>query len=313
MVWGYFIVSYNNKKALDIKEGGYRLICVDGKEQRGSGRKYGTDEKIKNLQTLHVYDASDEICLFSKAIGEKTNEIPVARDILDQMDLKKCIVTFDALHTQKDTINTIAARGGDYVGGLKGNQGNLEEEAKDTFTPDVLEALRGTDAYHETVEKAHNQIETRRYYIFKVYPKHTCAKGWKKLRNFVCYEKHTVHLVTGKESREVRYYVTSLSGVALCADAVRGHWAVENKLHFHLDYSLYEDDNTTMDKNAFNNYSLLNKMVLSLCKLAKPLLGDHSIRVTRKQFGWEYEQALSTLLRAFDGETLKAAMENTKK
>jgi predicted transposase YbfD/YdcC len=301
------------KKALDIKEDGYRHICVDGKEQRGTGRKYGTDEKIKNLQTLHVYDASNEICLFSKAIGEKTNEIPVARDILDLMNLKRCIVTFDALHTQKDTINIIAGKGGDYVGGLKGNQGNLEEEARDTFTPDILEALHGSDAYHKTVEKAHNQIETREYYIFQVYPRHTCAKGWKKLKNFVRYEKHTVNLVTGKESAEIRHYVTSLSDVALCADAIRGHWAVENKLHFHLDYSLCEDDNTTMDKNAFNNYSLLNKMVLSLCKLARPLLGDNSIRSTRKQIGWEYEQMLSTLLRAFDGKTLKAALENTKK
>jgi len=297
------------KNALNIKDSGYRHICIDGKEQRGTGRKYGTDEKIKNLQTLHVYDASNEICLFSKAIDKKTNEIPVARDIISQMNLKQCIVTFDALHTQKDTINLIVLRGGDYVGGLKGNQGNLEEEAKDTFTDDWLESLHDTESYYETVEKARSQMETRKYYISKVYPKHTCAKGWKKLKNFICYIKHTVNLVTGKTTFETRYYLTSLSDVNLCAQAIRGHWAIENKLHFHLDYSLYEDDNTTMDKSAFNNLSILNKMVLSLCKLAKPLLGDHSIRSTRKVFGWEYEQALSTLLRAFDNETLIKAME----
>lgn len=88
------------KKVLGIKEDGYRQICIDGKEQRGTGRKYNYDEKIRNLQTLHVYDASNEICLISKAIAGKTNEIPVAQEALKSMNLKGSIVTFDALHTQ---------------------------------------------------------------------------------------------------------------------------------------------------------------------------------------------------------------------
>ena len=81
-----------------------------------------------------------------------------------------------------------------------------------------------------------------------------------------------------------------MDDIELCAEAIRGHWSVENNLHWHLDYSLMEDENTTMDKTAFNNYSLINKMVLSLCKLAKPMLKKNtSIRSTRKMFGWNLE------------------------
>lgn len=85
------------RKAMKTGKGQKRLICIDGKEEKGTGRKYGTKEEIRNLQTLHVYDASYGICLYSEIINEKTNEIPVAQRILDAMELKDAIVTFDAL------------------------------------------------------------------------------------------------------------------------------------------------------------------------------------------------------------------------
>lgn len=110
------------RRSLGLSLDGYRLICIDGKEENGTGRKYGTWEAVRNLQTLHVYDASNSICLCSCPIDSKTNEIPVAQDALGNLNLKDCIVTFDALHTQKDTITVIAGQKGDYVGGLKGNQ-----------------------------------------------------------------------------------------------------------------------------------------------------------------------------------------------
>lgn len=99
----------------------------------------------------------------------------------------------------------------------------------------------------------------------------------------------------------------------MCADAVRGHWSLENQLHWHLDYSFYEDDNTTADRNAFTNLSLINKMVLSLCKLAQPLLKNRSIRTIRKEFSWDFEDSLAMILNAFDENSLKNALENAHK
>ena len=81
----------------------------------------------------------------------------------------------------------------------------------------------------------------------------------------------------------------------------------------HLDYSFDEDDNTTMDKNAFNNFSILNKMALSLFKLAQPLMDNISIRVIKKSFSWGMEESLSLILNTFDEDVLKNALENAQK
>ena len=301
------------KKSLGIKDDGLRQICVDGKEQRGTGRKYNYDEKIRNLQTLHVYDASNEICLYSKVINKKTNEIPVAQEILKSMNLKKCIVTFDALHTQRKTINTIIQQKGDYVGGLKGNQGVLKQEAESIFTPEILTSIRNTDAYYTTSEKSHNKLEVRRFYLAKAHHRFNGVVEWQNLRNFICYEKYTCDVINGSESTETRYYITSLKDVEISAQAIRGHWGIENNLHWHLDYSFMEDMNTTIDKKAFNNFSLINKMALSLCKLAQPVMGNKSIRVIRKEFAWEYEETLAEFLSYFDTDAIFNALEMKKK
>jgi predicted transposase YbfD/YdcC len=301
------------KKSLKLKTAGPRLICVDGKEENGTGRKYGTDEEIRNLQTLHVFDASSEICLFSRIIDKKTNEIPVAQEVLKTLQLKDCIVSFDALHTQKDTIEIIAGQKGDYVGALKGNQGNLSDDAEALFTAEIKVKIKseGKD-YYESSEKSHGQVEVRRFYMHKAKQRFNGKQSWKNLRNFICYEKYTCNIVTGKETIEIRYYITSLRDVELCAESIRGHWSVENKLHWHLDYSFGEDDNTTMDQNAFNNFSILNKMALSLYKLAQPLM-KYSIRTIRKGFGWGIEDSVSQILNAFDEDAIKNALEYAQK
>lgn len=301
------------KKSLGIKQDGLRHICIDGKEQRGTGRKYAYDEeKVRNLQTLHVFDATNEICLYSQAIDTKTNEIPVAQDILKGMDLKGCVVTFDALHTQKDTIHIITEKKGDYVGGLKGNQPNLQSEAETLFTDAEKKKIKEGNNYYELSEKAHNQVEIRRFYLKKPRRDSFLFIGWSKLKSIVCYEKYTYDVISGKEQTENRYYISSLSDIETIAEAIRGHWSIENKLHWHLDYSMYEDMNTTMDKTAFHNYSQINKMVLSLYKLAQPLMGNISIRLIRKDFGWGFEENLTKLLSCFDAETICKALENAK-
>lgn len=302
------------KKSLNLKDSGPRLICVDGKEEKGTGRKYGTDEEIRNLQTLHIFDASSEICLFSRTIDKKTNEIPVAQEVLKTLQLKECIVSFDALHTQKDTIEIIVGQKGDYVGALKGNQGTLSEDAEALFTDEMKSKIKseGKD-YYEMSEKAHGQVEVRRFYMHKAKQRFNGKQSWKNLRNFICYEKYTCNTVTGKEAVELRYYITSLRDVELCAESIRGHWSIENKLHWQLDYSFGEDDNTTMDRNAFNNLSMLNKMALSLYKLVKPLTKNCSIRTIRKGFGWGVEDSISNILSTFDEDTIRNALENAQK
>lgn len=302
------------KQSLSAEDDDYRLICVDGKEEKGTGRKYGTQEEIRNLQTLHIYDASSEVCLFSKPIDSKTNEIPVAQELLQSMDLKGCIVTFDALHTQKDTVSIICDAGGDYVGGLKGNQSGLLTDAELAFSKECIENPKKSGLHYlKQVEKSHGQLETRQYYLTEAVFGSSKKSDWKKLKTFILLVKTTVNTTTQKECKETRYYISSLSDIELCAEAIRGHWSVENKLHWHLDYSFSEDDNSTMDKKAFTNLSLINKMCLSLCKLAQPLMGKSSLRVIRKRFSWNPEGNLSLLLNTFDEAVLHETLENANK
>ena len=234
-----FVIQNMDKirKAMKTGKGQQRLICVDGKEAKGTGRKYGTKEEIRNLQTLHVYDASYGICLYSELIDKKTNEIPVAQCILGTMELKDVIVTFDALNTQKKTISIIAKQNGNYVGALKGNHEIFESEVVDLFSEKVKKSINDKDQnYLKTTEKAHNKVETRRFYLTTNVKWFNDLKEWPKLKSFICYEKTSIDIVTGKETKEVRYYISSLTDIELCADAIRGHWGVENLLHWHLDY-----------------------------------------------------------------------------
>jgi len=298
------------KRALGIGSKGKRQLCVDGKENRSTGRKHDTTEEIRNLQTLHIYDTSHGICLFSEAIDAKTNEIPVAQRILACMELRDTVVTFDALNTQKRTLEIIVERKGDYVGALKGNHPVLEEEVGDFFTPEERERIRRKDKdYYRTVEKAHNKVETREFFLTRSVAWFRERDEWAGLRSFLCYRKHSVDLINGKETDEARYYLSSETDVLLCAEAIRGHWGIENRLHWHLDTAFLEDDNATVDRNAFSNLSLMNKMSLSLLKLAKPVFDKHSsIRSLRKIFGWNLEDSLTTVLSLFDEDAVLAAV-----
>jgi predicted transposase YbfD/YdcC len=299
------------KKALGITSGELRHISLDGKEQKGTGRKYGTAEKVHNLQTLHCYDVSNGICLASIPIDQKTNEIPTAQSLLKTtMQLKNCVVTFDAMNTQKETIRVIAEKKGDYVGGLKGNQQLFHEEVELYFCDKELARIKAEDVNFRTyTEKAHNRIETRSYYLTTDIKWFADLSKWAGLKSFICYIIETEDLVSGKKTKEVRYYISSLKDVELCADAIRSHWGIENQLHWHLDVTFDEDDNSTMDKNAFNNLSILNKMALSLLKLIQPSY-KVGLKGIRKIFGWDLIGQLTNMLCLLDEEQISTALQN---
>jgi len=300
------------KKALGIEDNALRHLSLDGKEQRGTGRKYGTDQKVSNLQTLHCYDVTNGICLHSVPIAAKTNEIPVAQALLAAMQLKGCVITFDALNTQRDTVKIINEGKGHYVGGLKGNQHLFYEEVVLFFSEEELASIKEKDKYFRTyIEKAHNRIERRSYYMTTDIQWFADLHKWAGLKTFICCVTETEDLVSGKKTIEYSYYITSLTDIELCADAIRSHWGVENQLHWHLDVTFSEDDNTTMDKNAFNNLSILNKMALSLLKLVQPA---HKIglKLIRRKFGWDLINQLTHLLNLLDEEQIEQALINSQ-
>ncbi|MDN5334889.1 ISAs1 family transposase [Sphaerochaeta halotolerans] len=303
------------RKALKLPSPTKKIVSVDGKQLRGTGRKADTEEEIRDLQILNVYDQDSETCLFSEAIESKTNEIPHAQDILSRMNLRDTVVTFDAMHMQTKTVGIIADGKGDYVGGLKGNQGKASEFAKALFTQENLEKLKAIDGcFHMTSEISHNQLEQRSFYLYPLTSseKKGLFSDWKKAHALVCMAKSMVHNITGKRTDEVRYYLTSLKDIGDAAHCIRSHWNIENGLHWNLDTVFHEDSMALSDRNAAHNQDLLNKACLSLYKRLGDLMGGKekiSKRRLRNIFGWNFNDAMSRTLTLMDPATFAKSVE----
>ncbi len=297
--------------ALGIPLENLRIINIDGKELCGSGRLYGTEKEVKNLQLLNVYDQTHETCLYSIPIDQKHNEIPHAQAVLEAMQLTDTIVTADALHAQQKTVCIIHRQGGDFLIGLKGNQQLKHQAARELFDESTKARMRCVPNQCITsVEKAHNQVETRRYYLKRI-PQlllSTEFAGWDGLRSVLCIEKQCVHTVTQAVSRETRYYLTSLVDLVLASAVKRCSWSVENRLHWLLDTVMTEDANHTVDRNAARNLSMMKKMCLSLYKLMNSTLGIGSVRRTRKRFAWNFLDNLARVLTLLDEASLRKAL-----
>ena len=215
--------------SLGIAEPEMPHVCVDGKESRGTGRLAGSDREIRNLQTLHVYDVQYGICLVSRQIETKTNEIPTAQEVLRALDLRGVLVTFDAMHTQKKTIDIIAQGKGFFLGGLKGNQKLLTEEAQVFFDQRyVSKAVQDPVLCYASSENAHNCFETRQFIIARVdHVSGSVFSHWKHINSVVQYTKTVTDYAKGGVQRsETRYYVTNLVDAKSCGYAVRSHWQV---------------------------------------------------------------------------------------
>jgi predicted transposase YbfD/YdcC len=298
------------KKACKIMQAPVKQLCVDGKAACGTGRLKGLANEVKPLQTLHVYDRSDGICIVSEAISDKTNEIPVAQRILGTLDLRNSIVTFDAMNTQRKTIGVVAERKGDYIGALKENQPDLLRETESFFTAARLARIESNGkGFFETKEKLHNKIESRKFYLSTNVAWLVQLPDWAKLKSLVCYKLRTEGINSGKVTEETRFYISSVTDVELCAEGIRGQWAVET-LHWHLDMNYFEDDDGTVDKVAFQNKSLLRKMSLTLTKLIAPIK-KKSVRSTRKIIGWNVDIIIQSFC-ILDEDSLVEALANVK-
>lgn len=165
------------------------------------------------------------MCLAHKPIGEKTNEISAAQEILGLMEPKGMIVTADAMNCQKETVAVIHDGKGEYVLALKGNQGLFYEEVKEYFDEGCLAGLRGKESsYKKTVEVEHGGIAVREYYITEETGWFSEKKQWKGLKSFGMVHKE-LKKADGSREEEDRYYICSIGGdVEEFERAARGHW-----------------------------------------------------------------------------------------
>lgn len=240
------------------------VIAIDGKSVRGSF------DKASRKNALHMVNAWS--CMGGVALGQlkvkdKSNEITAIPEILELLEIKKCIITIDAIGCQKPIAEKITEKKGDYVLSVKKNQPRLYDDLNTFFNEYVLkkEELPKKCAFYKHIDKAHGRIEIRKCWQSTDLRLLPATQDWKGVKSVLCMES-TRH--TGEESStQVRYFISSLSlDPEKASQAVRHHWFVENKLHWVLDVTFGEDKSRIRRENAGENLTVLRRLALNICR-----------------------------------------------
>ena len=259
--WLAEILSVKSKKTINELD---RIIAFDGKTICGSN-----DIHNRALHILTAFDTDNELVLGQLPVDVKTNEITVMPDLIDLLDLKDTVITADALNCQKEIVEKIVDKKGNYVLAVKGNKGELHEAIVDYFDDKTLEVIKAREeCYSSNVEKSHSHLEKREYFLIdKIdYLKENQGKDYKRLNSIGLSKKTITDINTGEIVVEKRYYIMSIFDAELFARTVRKEWMIENNLHWHLDYTLKEDSSTIIDKKVAINLNIIRKAVLTMLK-----------------------------------------------
>lgn len=241
---------------------GQEVVALDGKAVRRALNK-GEDPRV----IVSAWATESGLLLGQRKVKNKSNEITVVPELLRALELAGCIVTADALHCQKDIAKEIVAADADYVLALKGNQGTAFAEVK-SFLDDAVQRNEAHVVSTQTVGKEHGRHEVRRYWQSEKLEWFADREAWAGLKSVGVVEARRT--VQGKESVERRYYLSSLKAdAATFARAVRGHWGVENSLHWVLDVVFGEDQSRARSGHAAENLAATRRLAVNLLRRDK--------------------------------------------
>jgi predicted transposase YbfD/YdcC len=240
---------------------GVSHIAIDGKTLRGSA-----NAQLGPLHLVSAWATQANLTLGQVAVDGKSNEITAIPQLLQLLDLHGALVTIDAMGCQKTIANKVVAGGGDYVLIVKGNQQQLLDDVRET----VLKALdgdlpAGKVRTHTTREQGHGRQEERSCVVVEHVADIRDRKAWAHLTTVgMCRRTRTVN---GQTSEEVWFFIGSRRMAARrYAEALRGHWGIENNLHWQLDVSFHEDASRIENRHGAANFALFRKMALGLLK-----------------------------------------------
>jgi len=266
------------------------VVAIDGKSVR---RSHCRGAGLGPLHMVSAWATDNRVVLGQVATEAKSNEITAIPRLLELLALKGCIVTIDAMGCQTKIAEQIVDAGGDYVLALKGNQGTLADEVEEAFIDADATDYAGLDAqFLETSERAHGRVETRRYRTLGDLEGVSRSALWKGLNMIGMVECQRE--ADGKVSTECRFYIGSIgTDAARFARAVRGHWGIENDLHWSLDVAFREDESRLRDPRARENFAVLRHIALT--RLKNDQRTKIGIKNKRLKAGWD-DNYLSQLL-----------------
>ncbi|TWT84319.1 Transposase DDE domain protein [Planctomycetes bacterium CA13] len=259
------------------------VVAIDGKAVR---RSHDRAAGLGPLFLVSAWAVQRGISLGQLATEEKSNEITAIPDLLDQIDIKKSVVTIDAAGCQKNIAAKIIDGHGDYVLALKGNQGTLHDAVIDFVVRHMENDFANVVARkHTETAKGHGREDKLIYYQLPVPDDLVGRKKWKGMQ--------TIGVVIrmsesgNRWTSDVRYYISSLKlGVKRFAACVRGHWGIENTLHWCLDVTFREDENRVRNRVLGDNLAWLKRFAISLLKQVDD---KESIAMRRRMAGWNPE------------------------
>jgi predicted transposase YbfD/YdcC len=239
-----------------------RLIAIDGKTLRGS---YDRRDGKAALHMVSAWAVGNKLSLGQVAVDRKSNEIKAIPELLRLLEVAGAIVTLDAMGCQREVADQIREGGGDYVLAVKRNQPTLHERVCGAVA-EGLERDAACIDEHRTEEVGHGRREVRTYAVFPASEAVDPEGQWRDLAAVgVTFSERTDG--RGRTSLEGRYYILSrrLSAREF-AEAVRGHWSIENNLHWQLDVSFGEDACRVRRDHAPANLSVIRRFTLGLLK-----------------------------------------------
>ncbi len=290
------------------------LLNFDGRVNNGSKRNLTALNEAKSpLNCLNCYSNKYGYCIETVPIDDKTNEIPTIETLINGMNLKGVIATWDALNSQTKNVKAVINAGGDYIIPIKANQGNFYDDLAFYFDKDrcdMIIAGNTQSSYHVEYEKSHSCFIKYEYFQTSDINWYGKLSDWEKIKSFGFVRKSITKKVLVKNERknakkkkiekmvttvENRYYISSKSvNIKEFSIATRQHWAIENKIHWHLDFTFCQDDNKTTNKKALLNLEIVHKFVLGILNRVKERY-KLSLRSIRKHLSNNFEEFLPEL------------------
>lgn len=278
------------------KDKDLKQICVDGKSLRKSFTKGKANSAI---HMVNAWSTGVSLSLGQLKSEGKSNEITTIPKLLDKLNIKNCIVSTDAMGCQLKIAQKIRNKEADYLLALKGNQEYLNERVREKFRELERPGPKTVNVDTFTSQsEGHGRVEKRTCRV--VTPKKNKNIGvnvlekWPDLNSIIEVNSERVIKKTGEVNSEKRYFISSSKDSAeTLLEAVRGHWEVENKLHWVLDVVFREDDCRSRSGYSPENFSMLRQFALNLIK-KEP--SDKSIRRKVNIAGWDEGFLLEILI-----------------
>jgi predicted transposase YbfD/YdcC len=264
-------------------------FAIDGKTMR---RSHDRRNGLGPLHMVSVWATKQGIALGQLATEEKSNEITAIPDLLDQVNIEGAIITIDAAGCQKNIAEKIIDNGGDYVLALKGNQSTLYEAVQKWFLEHMKDDFAGVSVSRwEEQEISHGREEYRVYYQLTAPKDLVGREKWSGLKTVGLAIRTTKE--NGKVTTDARHYIASLrrNGEQF-ARVVRGHWSIENTLHWSLDMTFREDESRARGRRMADNLSWLRRIALTLIKQHPH---KQSLVMKRRMAGWSVDFLMQIL------------------